>query len=131
MSSRAVASSSMTRTQSALGERRLSDVPVKLLALRLATGRQADSKDRAFAWLACHRHVAPHHARELAGHGQAKAGSPVLPRGRRVGLREFFKELGLLLGSHADARIGHGDLDPVAAVDYPFDAQLNLTLLGE
>src|SRR5262249_281382 len=34
-------------------------------------------------------------------------------------------------GCHSDAGIGHGDLDPVAAVDHPFDAQLDFALLGE
>jgi hypothetical protein len=54
-----------------------------------------------------------------------------LPCGRGIGLGEFLEQLGLLLRGHPDAGIGHGDLDPVAAVDYLFDAQLNLALLGE
>src|SRR5262249_48249941 len=51
--------------------------------------------------------------------------------GRGIGLGEFLEQLGLLLGCHADAGIGHRDLDPVAAVDHPFDAQLDFALLGE
>jgi hypothetical protein len=37
--------------------------------------REAHSKDRTLAGFACHRHVAAHHARELAGDGKAKAGA--------------------------------------------------------
>jgi GNAT superfamily N-acetyltransferase len=46
-------------------------------------------------------------------------------------LGEFLEQLGLLLGCHADAGIGHSDLDPVAVVDHLFDAQLDIALLGE
>jgi hypothetical protein len=40
-------------------------------------------------------------------------------------LREFLEQLGLLLGCHADAGIGNGNLDPVATIHHLFDAQLN------
>jgi hypothetical protein len=43
--------------------------------LGVRTGRQAHRKDRALARLARHRHVAAHHARELAGDGKAQSGS--------------------------------------------------------
>src|SRR2546425_31291 len=40
--------------------------------IRMARRRQARREDRAFARLACHRHVAAHHARELARDGKAQ-----------------------------------------------------------
>src|SRR5215467_16159527 len=36
-----------------------------------------------------------------------------------VPLGELLKQLGLLLSRHADAGIGHRQLDPVASVDHP------------
>src|SRR5215831_1395546 len=104
MSSRAVASSSMTRTRSAVGERRSSE-PVELLACESALpGRRTVKTEPC---------------------------SAVLPCGRGISLGELLEQLRLLLGCHPDAGIGHGDLDPVAAIDHLFDAQLNLALFGE
>src|SRR5262249_31669029 len=80
---------------------------------------QAHSKHRAFARLARPRHVAAHHARELARDGKPEAGAAVLPCGRGIGLGELLEQLGLLLSRHADAGIGHRQLDPVASVDHP------------
>ena len=52
-------------------------------------------------------------------------------RGRGIGLGEFLEQLRLLLRRHADAGVGDGQLDPVAAVDHLARPQLDLALLGE
>src|SRR5262249_1535785 len=57
-------------------------IPPPRLALAGRAGRQAHRKDRAFARLARHRHIAAHHARELAGDGKAEPGAPVAARGQ-------------------------------------------------
>src|SRR6516164_9100045 len=49
------------------------------MKLWVLTARQAHREYRTFARLARHRHVAAHHARELARDGQAEAGAAVLP----------------------------------------------------
>jgi len=51
----------------------------------LAT-RQANGKHRALARFAPHRHIATHHARELAGNGKAEAGAAEALSGRGIGL---------------------------------------------
>src|SRR5215831_9556672 len=48
--------------------------------------RQAHRKDRTFALLACHRHVAAHYARELAGDRKAEPRPAVAPCCERIGL---------------------------------------------
>ena len=93
--------------------------------------RQAHCKNRAFARLARHCHVAAHHAGELAGDRKAESSAAESLRGRGIGLRELLKQLCLLLGRHADASIGDGQLDPVAAVPDPACPQLDLAVLGE
>src|SRR5262249_23556383 len=65
--------------------------------------RQAHCKDRAFTQLARHGHVAAHHARELAGDGEAKPRAAEALRGRGIGLGEFLEQLDLLFRRHADA----------------------------
>ena len=65
-------------------------------------------KDRAFARLARHCHVAAHHAGELAGDSKTKAGAAEALRGRGIGLGELLEQLCLLLRRHADASIGNG-----------------------
>ena len=51
--------------------------------------------------------LAAHHARELAGDGEAETGAAVLPCGRRIGLSELLEQLGPLLRCHTDAGIDH------------------------
>ena len=51
--------------------------------------------------------------------------------GRRIGLGESLEQPRLLLRRHADAVIGHGELDPVASVDQPSHLELYLALLCE
>jgi hypothetical protein len=46
-------------------------------------------------------------------------------------LRKFLEDFRLLLGSHADTAIGHGQLDPVASVNQPSRIELDLALLRE
>src|SRR5215831_10207101 len=51
--------------------------------------RQAHSEHRTFARLARHGHVAAHHARELAGDGEAETGAAETLRGRGISLAEL------------------------------------------
>src|SRR5262249_14631787 len=72
-----------------------------------SAARQAHRKHRALARLARHGHVAAHHARELAGDGEAETGAAEAPRGRGIGLAELLEQLCLLLRRHANAGIDH------------------------
>src|SRR5262245_22292646 len=99
--------------------------------LGLRAGWQAHCEHRALALFACHCHIPAHHARELARNGKAKAGAAEALRGRSIGLSKLFEQLGLLLRRHADAAVGHGQLDPVATVADPARSKLDLALLGE
>src|SRR5262245_42396462 len=78
--------------------------------------RQAHGEYRALAWLARHGHVAAHHARELAGDGKAEPRAAEALNGRSIGLAELLEQLGLLLRRHANAGVGDGELDEVAAI---------------
>src|SRR5262249_50193156 len=93
--------------------------------------RQAHGEHRAFALLARHGHVTAHHARELAGDGEAETGAPEAPRGRGIGLAELLEQLCLLLRRHANAGIDHRQLDPIASIGHLARLQLDLTLFGE
>src|SRR5262245_21320380 len=93
--------------------------------------RQAHREHRALAWLARHRHVAAHHARKLAGDGQAEAGAAKALSGGSIGLAELFEELCLLLRGHADAGVGDGELDEVAAIAHLACRKLDLARFGE
>ena len=62
---------------------------VEMIYLRM---RLAHFRQRSF-----HRHVAAHHARELAGDGEPEAGAAEALRGRPVGLSELLEQLGLLV----------------------------------
>src|SRR5262245_45781135 len=97
---------------------------------RLAS-RQAHGEHQTFARLARHSHVAAHHARELAGDGEAETGAAEFMRGRGIGLAELLEELCLLLRRHADAGIGDGELDEVAAIAHLACRKLDLAFLGE
>src|SRR5262249_37991271 len=93
--------------------------------------RQAHRKHRTFAWLARHGHVASHHARQLAGDGEAEPSPTEALRGRGISLAELLEELRLLLRRHADATVGDRELDPAASVGDPARSQRDLTFLGE
>src|SRR5262249_12889778 len=93
--------------------------------------RQPHRKHRALARLARHRHVAAHHARELAGDGKAEAGSAVAARSQGIGLGEILEQFRLLLRRHTDAAIRDGKLDPVAAVRHLAHPQRDLALFRE
>src|SRR5215470_19196644 len=95
------------------------------------TDRQTHYKHRTFAQFARRRHIATHHARELAGDGEAETGAAEALRGRGIDLAEFLEQLCLLLRRHANAGIDHRQLDPVASVNHPSRSQLDLTLCGE
>jgi hypothetical protein len=81
-----------------------------------AAARQAHRKDRAFARLARHCHIATHHARELARDSEPEPGAAEALSGRGIGLAEFLEQLDLLLRRHANAGVGDGELDEVAAI---------------
>src|SRR5262249_8209250 len=53
----------------------------RLWPLCVRSARQAHCKYRTFARLAPHRHIATHHARELAGDGKAETRAAVALRG--------------------------------------------------
>src|SRR5262245_8204999 len=99
--------------------------------LGYCAARQLHREDRALARLARHGHVATHHARELAGDGEAEAGSTEVLRGRGIGLGEFFEQLCLLPRGHADAGVGDGKLDEVAAIAHLTCRKLDLAPFGE
>ena len=77
---------------------RTPDVWLGRRILGLRAGWQAHCKDRALAGLARHRHVAAHHAGELAGDGKTKAGAAETLRGRGIGLGELLEQLCLCSG---------------------------------
>jgi hypothetical protein len=79
-------------------------------------GWQAHREHRAFARLAGHSHVAAHQARELAGDGEPQPSAAKAPRGQGIGLGKFLEQLGLLLGCHSNAGIGHCEFDPIRAI---------------
>ena len=93
--------------------------------------RQPHREHRAFAGLARDRHVAAHHAGKLARDGKAQAGAAEALRGRGVGLGEFLEQFRLLLGRHADAGVGDGELDEARAVARPARGKLHLARVGE
>src|SRR5262249_28514172 len=103
----------------------------RLTASAFRAARQAHCKDRALARLARHRHVAAHHARELAREGKAKPRAAEALGSRGIGLAELLEELGLLLGGHANAGVSDRELDPVATVGDPARPQPDLAFLGE
>src|SRR5262245_47516266 len=91
--------------------------------------RQAHRKERALTRLARHPHIAAHHTRELAGDGEAEPRAAETLCGSFIRLAELLEQLRLLLSRHADAGIGDGHLNPVAAVPDPTCSQLDLALL--
>src|SRR4029453_4791604 len=113
------------RTHTSLDERGAAN------CLRIALAWQAHREYRALARLARHRHVAAHHARQLAGDGESETGAAETLRGGFIRLAELLEQPGLLLSRHADAGIGDGHLNPVAAVPDPACSQLDLAFLGE
>src|SRR5207253_2045981 len=93
------------------------DGSLRIWSVRVRFDRQAHREHRTLARFARYRHVAAHNARELSRDGEAEAGAAEALRGRGIGLGECLEQLRLLLRRHADATIGHGDLDPVASID--------------
>src|SRR5262249_2548704 len=99
-------------------------------SVRRAAG-QAHRKHRTLARLARHRHVAAHHARELAREGKAEPRPAVAARCQGIGLDEVLEQFCLLLRRHADAAIRDRKLDPVAAVRHLAHAQGDLAFFRE
>src|SRR5262245_11964478 len=105
--------------------------PPSLARLRVRASRQAHRKDRTFALLAHHGHIAAHHTREFAGYSKAQSRAAEALSSRGIGLAELLEQLCLLLRSHADAGISDRELDPAATVGYPARPQPDLAFLGE
>src|SRR5215472_15900661 len=93
--------------------------------------RQAHDEHRTFARLARHGHLAAHHARELAGDGEAETGTAKVLSGRSVSLAELLEQLGLLLRRHANAGVGDGELDETAAIAHLACRKLDFSRFGE
>src|SRR6516225_9363292 len=93
--------------------------------------RQAHREHRTLARLARHRHVAAHHARELAREGKAEPRPAKALCGRGIGLAKLLEQLSLLLRSHANAGVSDRELDPVATVGNPARPQPDLAFLRE
>src|SRR5215472_5029126 len=55
---------------------------------------QPHGEHRALARLARHRHVAAHHARQLARESKAEPSTAVAARGQGIGLGEILKQFG-------------------------------------
>src|SRR5439155_13340986 len=72
-----------------------------------------------------------HHARELAGDGKAEPRAAEALRGRGISLAELLKQLCLLLRGHADAGVGDGELDEVAAIAHLACRKPDLASLGK
>src|SRR5262249_54126803 len=83
---------------------------------RLCAARQAHRKDRTLARLARHRHVAAHHACELAREGKSEPRAAEALCSRGIGLAELFEQLSLRLRSHANAGVSDRELDPLSTV---------------
>src|SRR5262249_54304702 len=90
--------------------------PPSLARLCVLARRQAHREHRALSRLARNRHIATHHPRELAGDGKPETGAAEVLGGSSIGLAELLEQLCLLLCCHADASIGDGELDEVAAI---------------
>src|SRR5215813_12864591 len=97
----------------------------------IGTDRQTHYKHRTFAQFARRRHIAAHHARELAGDGKSEPGAAEVLSGRSVSLAELLEQLGLLLCGHANAGVGDGELDEAAAIAHLACRKLDFTLFGE
>src|SRR5262249_39974916 len=100
-------------------------------ALATRAARQTHRERRSFARFAGHRHVAAHHARELAGDGKAEPRAAKALSSRGIGLRKLLEQLSLLLRRHANAGVSARELDPVATVGDPARPQPDLAFLGE
>src|SRR5215831_5995431 len=97
----------------------------------IGTDRQTHYKHRTFAQFARRRHIAAHHARELAGDGKSEPGAAEVLSGRSVSLAELLEQLGLLLCGHANAGVGDGELDEAAAIAHLACRKLDFTLFGK
>jgi hypothetical protein len=82
----------------------------------VSTTRQAHRKHRAFARVACHGHVAAHHARKLARQRKAEARPAIAARGQGISLGEVLEQFRLLLGAQADATVGDGKPEALAVM---------------
>src|SRR5262249_54536069 len=95
------------------------------------TRRHSHREHRAFARVPRHRHVPPHPAPELAREGETESRAAEVLRRGGVGLAELLEQLGLLLCRQADAGVGDGKLDEVAAVADLACRKLDLARFGE
>src|SRR5262249_34858417 len=100
--------------------------PPSLARLRVHAPWQAHGKHRTFARLARYGDVPTHHARELAREGETKPRAAEALSGRSIGLAELLEQLGLLLRRHADAGVGDGEFDEIAASTHLARRKLHL-----
>ena len=77
---------------------------------------------------AFHPHCASHEFRELLTDRQSQPGAAVLACGAGVGLGERLKEAALAFFIQPDARVAHGELQPVALA---FHGHHHFALVGE
>src|SRR6516165_3987257 len=129
MSSRAVASSSMTRTRSAMGERRPSELLELLACASTLPGRRTVKTEPLPGSLVTV--TSPPIMRELARDGKAEPRAAEALSGRGIGLGELLEQLRLLLRGHANTGVSDRELDPVATVGDPARPQPDLAFLGE
>src|SRR5438045_9694606 len=87
------------------------------VACCVAWNGKPQGEHRALARLARRRDVAAHHARELAGNGEAQARTAEPLRGRGLRLAELLEQFAELLRRHADPGISDGELDEVVLVE--------------
>src|ERR1700683_5638657 len=77
--------------------------------------------------------VAPHHLHETGGNRKTKSGAAVLPRYRRVGLREGLENSMLLFEGNSDARVHDGKMKQPfgSSLFWPLHCERNPTLRCE
>nr|WP_254607403.1 hypothetical protein [Brevundimonas vesicularis] len=112
------------------------DAEARSLGLRSALGDlqgDGDLERRSQAGLARDDDIAVHRPRQPPRDRQPQAGAAVEPGRRPIRLRETFEQMGLGLGAHADAGIGHlGRQTPCAAIVHcTADRQTDRALAGE
>jgi hypothetical protein len=73
--------------------------------------RQRDRELRTFADFACHDDLSAHQVDEFFNNGEAETGAAVFARARHVCLAKFIEDVFQRLLIHADAGVGHGELD--------------------
>jgi hypothetical protein len=87
-----------------------------LLALEAGSTTRKPNREGRVATL-LDSDVAAHHLAEPLADREAEAGAAVFSRGGGISLRKFLEQPPHLFFSHIDADIGHGNRDPIAAIE--------------